>query len=289
LKREVEFLTEEVHKSGVIFVGNEIVLAVGGKRYTENATPALMLNLKLVCHVAFGTYINLAQAAVSGKVDDDTLRVLKEYQALIAPANVSIVNRNFTQAQIERAYVILNASNTILLQAIHTKTISFSQLVEFARPIKPLLSENIAEAAIAQLNMVHGFMTTWKETVFTSEQWERFWVVVETSHMARHGELFLQYFNALLGTRFGSGERVIAAENTNAEQSFKLVGTHLVDFSVGKVFFNDAEHMHSDILAPATAAYLPELLGYSTADEERMTSEARRLAQLLLNKSVEQL
>jgi len=56
-----------------------------------------------------------------------------------------------------------------------------------------------------------------------------------------------------------TGERIIYAEGLDTAGAMDLFGTHLVDFSVGKAFWNDGEHMHSDILAPATQNYLPQL------------------------------
>jgi len=78
----------------------------------------------------------------------------------------------------------------------------------------------------------------------------------------------MQYFSRLLDSPIESGLRVMYAESSETEGSgLGLLATHLMDFHIGALFFNNPERMHSDLLAPAAQAFLPELLaGYPDPD-----------------------
>ena len=43
-------------------------------------------------------------------------------------------------------------------------------------------------------------------------------------------------------------------------QALDLLGTHLLDGSVGEAFFGDYMRMHRDLLGDAASQYLPRLL-----------------------------
>jgi hypothetical protein len=44
------------------------------------------------------------------------------------------------------------------------------------------------------------------------------------------------------------------------EPALELLGTHLLDASIGEGFFGDPLRLHRDLLGDAAAAYLPKLL-----------------------------
>jgi hypothetical protein len=71
----------------------------------------------------------------------------------------------------------------------------------------------------------------------------------------------MQYFARLLNTPILSGLRIIYAEHVSLEEdAIDLFATHLTDFTAGDAFWNDPDHMHSDIQAAAAAEYLPILI-----------------------------
>ena len=72
----------------------------------------------------------------------------------------------------------------------------------------------------------------------TTQEWDNLRVVILGSHMARHGELFVQYFGKALDTRVSTGERIIYAESLDTEGAMDLLGTHIIDGSVGQYFWN---------------------------------------------------
>ena len=72
----------------------------------------------------------------------------------------------------------------------------------------------------------------------TTEEWENLSVIILGSHMARHGNIFSQYFGKVLDTRITSGKRIIFAESLNMKQSINLLSTHLIDLGAGAAFWN---------------------------------------------------
>jgi hypothetical protein len=80
-------------------------------------------------------------------------------------------------------------------------------------------------------------------------------VIVVGAHMAREGEIAMQYFEKLLGER--EGLRLVFAEGLWDEASeLQLLATHLLDASVGESFFGDPLRMHRDLLSDAATQVL---------------------------------
>ena len=50
-------------------------------------------------------------------------------------------------------------------------------------------------------------------------------------------QLFIQYFTKLFGVPVDTGDRVVIAEHANDADAISLVGTHLIDFHIGRGFF----------------------------------------------------
>ena len=78
--------------------------------------------------------------------------------------------------------------------------------------------------------------------------------------MPREKLVVTQYFLRLLHEP-AEGRRVVYAESLWQEpQALDLLGTHLLDGSVGEAFFGDYMRMHRDLLGDAAGEYLPRLL-----------------------------
>ena len=78
--------------------------------------------------------------------------------------------------------------------------------------------------------------------------------------MPRENFVVMQYFLRLLHEP-REGRRVVYAESLWQEsQALDLLGTHLLDGSVGEAFFGDYMRMHRDLLGDAASHYLRDLL-----------------------------
>jgi hypothetical protein len=100
-----------------------------------------------------------------------------------------------------------------------------------------------------------GFIILWSATCS-----DQFHVLIAGPYMSREDLVVRQYFLRLLHEP-REGRRVVYAESRwEQPQALDLLGTHLLDGSVGEPFFGDYLRMHRDLLGDAAKQYLPHLL-----------------------------
>jgi hypothetical protein len=93
---------------------------------------------------------------------------------------------------------------------------------------------------------------------WTTEEWNRFCVVIQGAAMPRKESLATQYFAKLLGQP-GEGRRIVYAESLYEEhKALNLLGTVEFDGGLSISFFNDPDRMYRDLLADATREILRE-------------------------------
>src|SRR5258707_413547 len=130
-------------------------------------------------------------------------------------------------------------------------------LPAYERAAAPLLLANALDAAWEEFRKLDA-ATVYVRLELTNEDWDRLKVIVVGAHMARDGEIAMQYFESLF--REQEGIRLVFAEGVWDEPGeLKLLGTHLLDASVGEGFFGDARRMHRDLLSDAMKQILLEL------------------------------
>lgn len=119
--------------------------------------------------------------------------------------------------------------------------------------------ENVTEATRAQLDATHTQVSAWRRDL-SSQEWNQLHVLIIGPHMPREDLVVTQYFLRLLHEP-REGHRVVYAESLWEEpKAIDLLGTHLLDGSVGEAFFGDYIRMHRDLLGDAAKQYLPRLL-----------------------------
>jgi hypothetical protein len=139
------------------------------------------------------------------------------------------------------------------------RTCTRSALLAFTRDMTPLVMENVTEATRAELDATHAQVSAWRREL-SPQEWDRLHVVIIGPHMPRENLVVTQYFLRLLHEP-SEGRRVVYAESLWEEpQALDLLGTHLLDGSVGEAFFGDYMRMHRDLLGDAAKQYLPRLL-----------------------------
>ncbi len=151
---------------------------------------------------------------------------------------------------------------------------SRSALVAFTRGMAPLVMENVTEATRAQLDATHAQVSAWRRDL-SPQEWNQLHVVIIGPHMPRENLVVMQYFLRLLHEP-REGRRVVYAESLWMEpQALDLLGTHLLDGSVGEAFFGDYMRMHRDLLGDAARQYLPRLLPKSANPSASIRSQRR--------------
>ena len=233
------------------------VLMVAGDRltlYRDGAQAAQALlrppryhRLKAVAHVPLAL-----QVLFSGPdVDPGRTRALR---ALAAQARAEL-GAWCDGALRERQARILDASLEVLDARLGPGGLGSGQLAAFAGRMCPLLLANAADAAGLELDELHRQVGAWRRSMAEAE-WRALRVVIIGSHMARDGEVTLQYFCRLLGEP-GEGGRVVYAEGLwQPRDALDLLATHEVDGAAGAAFFGAPMRMHRDVLADGAEAWL---------------------------------
>jgi hypothetical protein len=245
--------------SGPILIvnGDNFTLLRQGRRVEANVGTPIYDPVKTIAHIPLAIYVTLTPG--DGALDDDRLKTLAGLRDLIPPAETSLDVLNLPAATLARQKQIVAASLAFLDEVTRRRRFERSLLQAFTRRMAPLVMENVTEAARAQLDATHARVSAWRRDL-SPEEWSQLHVLIVGPHMPRENLVVTQYFLRLLHEP-AEGRRVVYAESLWEEkQALDLLGTHLLDGSVGEAFFGDYLRMHRDLLGDAASQYLPRLL-----------------------------
>jgi hypothetical protein len=243
-----------------------LILRRGGQRFEGPARTRRYHELKAINHLPLALHVLLS--GVHGPLDEGIRDRLLEFRRLITTVLAGLDQRGFPPESLARQRRILGASLTLLEQALADNRIAPEALAAFTRAGVQDLMRNAEDAARDQLETMHATVEAWKQQM-TPEERTRLRAVVAASHMARPGNVALQYFSVTLGEtwegRFDQedlqpGKRVLAAETAFDEAAaFELLATHALDTSVGDRFFGDEIRLERDVLADAAERILAQM------------------------------
>ena len=229
------------HAGPILLVTDKLTLLQGDKRTEAPLNPPGFEELKSIAHAPLG----LHALFVDGPADPARL---EELRAAIRRVLAELPSMPLRAAQRDRQQRILEAS--LRLDAP-------DRLGAFEEAMAPLLLDNAREAARDQVDLLHAGVNLFRGQLGSG--FEQVHVVIIAGHMPRQGLLALAYFERLLGEKEGS--RIVYAEEKWAEKdALTLLGTHLIDGSIGQGFFGEPLRMHRDLLADAAAERIKELL-----------------------------
>ncbi len=223
----------------VLIVGPaHVTLLNGTSRQEFELVPPRYQDLKSIAHLALGVH------ALYFESGGDPAR-LADLRAAGSRALAALPDRGFTARQLDRQREIVRLSLAVD---------GARDLPTYERAVAPLLLANALDAAAAEIDDLDAAVAGVRR-VLTAPDFSRLHVVVVGAHMAREGEIAMQYFEKLLGEP--EGLRVVFAEGLWDEPSeLQLLATHLLDASVGEGFFADPRRMHRDLLSDAAAQVL---------------------------------
>ncbi len=241
----------------LIVNGDRFSLLRRGQRLEANAGTPIYDPVKTIAHIPLAIYVTLTPG--DGGLEDDRLTTLAGLRKLIPPAEVSLDAVKLSAGTLARQKQIVAASLAFLDDVTRRRRFERSALLAFTRGMAPLVMENVTEATRAQLDATHARVSAWRRDL-SPEEWNQLQVVIIGPHMPRDNLVVTQYFLRLLHEP-AEGRRVVYAESLWEEpQALDLLGTHLLDGSVGEAFFGDYMRMHRDLLGDAASQYLPRLL-----------------------------
>ncbi len=237
--------------------GDTFTLVRNGKREEANAGSAIYDPVKTIAHIPLAVYVTLTPG--DGEIDEARLKTLDGLRKLIPPAAASLDSLQLPKATLDRQKQIIAASLGFIDGVAAQRRFERKSLIDFTRWMAPLVMENVTEATHGQLDATHAVVSRFRREL-SDDEWSRLHVLITGPHMPREDLVVTQYFLRLLHEP-AEGGRVIYAESLWQEsQAIDLLGTHLLDGSVGEAFFGDAMRMHRDLLGDAAKEYLPNLL-----------------------------
>jgi hypothetical protein len=223
----------------VLIVGPaHVTLLNGASRQEFELVPPVYQDLKSIAHVALGLH------AIFFAAEGDPAR-LAELRTAASRALEALPDRGLTGAQLDRQREIVRLSLAVG---------GARDVPAYERAVAPLLLANALDAAAAEIADLDAAVAGVRRSL-TPQAFSQLHVVVVGAHMAREGEIALQYFEKLLGER--EGLRIVFAEGLWDEPSeLQLLATHLLDASVGEGFFGDPRRLHRDLLSDAATQVL---------------------------------
>ena len=223
----------------VLIVGPaHITFLQGSSRKEFELVSPLYQDLKSIAHLALGLHSIFFEeqgdpAALAG-LHAAASRVLER-----------LGDRAFTGAQVARQREIIRLSLAVA---------GPRDLPAYERAVASLLLANALDAASAEIADLDAAAAAVRRAI-SPEDFSRLQVIVVGAHMAREGEIAMQYFEKLLGEK--EGLRLVFAEGLWDERSeLQLLATHRLDASVGQGFFADPRRLHRDLLSDAAAQVL---------------------------------
>ena len=241
----------------LIVNGDNFTLLREGRRVEANVAAPIYDPVKTIAHIPLAIYVTLTPG--DGAIGDDSLKTLGGLRELIPPAQASLDSPKLSAATLARQKQIVAVSLAFLDDVAGRRKFARSALLAFIRRMAPLVMENVTEAARAQLDAMHVQVSAWRRDL-SPQEWNQLHVLIIGPHMPREDLVVTQYFLRLLDEP-REGRRVVYAESLWEEpQALDLLGTHLLDGSVGEAFFGDYMRMHRDLLGDAAKQYLPRLL-----------------------------
>jgi hypothetical protein len=254
----------------IIHSGDKMVLIKDGVRTEAPSLTPRYHELKSVAHVPLALYVMLVSKADS-KMDDTQLNHLREYRSLVAKGRDSIEARGFKPDERDRQLRMFDRSLFLIDSTLRNGLVTKADLRRFTQSQKEDILANAYEAAEDQITTMDRQFKAWQAGMTTEER-KRLRVAVGSVHMARVGNLAMQYFSAALNEPFegrweeeeikDSDFRLLFTESLfDPQEILKGLGTHLVDAAVGDYFFGDGQRMHRDLLADAAEEIIRKEFG----------------------------
>ena len=258
----------------ILHLGDKMVLIKDGVRTEAPALTPRYHELKSVAHVPLALYTMLVSGA-GPKMEETQLGQLREYRSLVVKGRGSIESRGFKPAQRDRQLRLFDRSLALIDSTLDSGFVTKADLRRFTQNQREDILANAYEAAEDQIDTMDRQFKAW-QTDMTAEERKQLRVAVSSVHMARVGNLAMQYFSVALDEPFeGRLEeeeitdtkfRLFYTESVFDEQAIlKAIGTHLVDAEVGDYFFDDKQRMHRDLLADATENIIHNKFGKQPA------------------------
>jgi len=221
-------------------------------------------DFKVVDHVPLALFTLLSWHC-DKPLSEETLKQLEKIRTLVKAVDPKIDELGFDAKVAERQHILLDHSVGLVENLLRRKEISRENLDQFCRELEPLIMQNVDQAVANQLAIMDKTVTAWKKQL-GSERFAKLTVIIVSGHMPREKHTCFQYFSKALNVK-QEGLKIIYSEGEAEEKAaLSVVGTHVLDATIGESFFKEPLRMHRDLLSDGAAKYLkahPPLQSFS--------------------------
>jgi len=238
----------------IMVMGDHMFLIDRNLRQQVDIIPALYTRLKVVDHVPLALFL-LLDRQCGNALDEKTSRELDKIKEMVSQARPTLATLGLDTTTLNRQYQLVDLSLSFLERVQSQKKVSRAHLISFCRELEPLLMKNVDQAVAAELKIVDDTVRRWREKL-GAERFKQLTVVIVSGHMPREKHTCFQYFCKALHVK-KEGLRIVYSEGIEEEAAARdLVGTHVLDASIGETFFKEQLRMHRDLLSDGAAKYL---------------------------------
>ncbi|MBU6454329.1 MAG: hypothetical protein KGS72_21305 [Cyanobacteria bacterium REEB67] len=238
----------------IVCYSDHMVLIDGNYRDEASFLPAKYTQLKVVDHVPLALFVLLHEHC-DKTLDENMLKQLGRIKELVIPARRSLAALELDSATLDRQYRLLDQSLLFIDRTIDTRYIRSADLLAFCRRLKPEIMENAARAVGLQIQAMDDKVSTWRKKL-GDDRFKKITVVIVSGHMPRDQHSCYQYFARVFDVK-EEGQKIVYSEGPAEEKAAReLVGTHVLDASIGDAFFREPLRMHRDLLSDGAREYL---------------------------------
>ena len=240
----------------ILCYSDKMILVDGDKRDEFSFLPARYSQLKVVDHVPLALFV-LLQPACDKMLAPDVLAQLKKIRVLTLAARPTLADPGLglDSVTLNRQYLLLDQSIIFMDKAIAGGYVTNKELLSFCHRLKPQIMLNAAQAVATQLETMDNKVSEWKKQL-GDQRFSKLQIVIVSGHMPREEHSCFQYFAKVFDVK-REGLQIVYSEGAAEEKAAReLVGTHVLDASIGAGFFDEPLRMHRDLLADGAKEYL---------------------------------
>jgi hypothetical protein len=271
----------------VLQCGSSLVLLKNGTESKVNILSHRYRVLEALSHIPVLIYVTL-QPLVGRTMSSSDLKELEDARALIQTANGSGMKEELDPEQRNRGDRIVRNALAFIEEAMNQREVSEASLLGFVRAQSDDIEANLRDAAKEQITAMDAQMKVWFAALTATER-ARLSVVVCTPHMARVGNISMQYMAADLDNRFeGACQRevirasgnwqLIYADTFDREGALTLLAEHNLDTQLGMAVFDDPLRMHRDVLGDGATGLIAKAIPEAKLVPSSKSCESSALA-----------
>jgi len=221
--------------------------------------------LEAVSHVPVTVFV-LVVPSRDAVLDQAAVGRLRAYREIVVQARAALPRAGFSASETARQRRVLDRSIAFIDASLAQGSVSDQALRRFTHGETADIIADVHAAAREELRTMDAQVKTWLGELTPAER-KRLRVAVCGVHMARIGNVVMQYMAKSLALPYEGRYQIEATTGSNVELTYaesvfdlagglKVLATHEVDAQQGSYFFNDPARMHRDLLGEAAEQLL---------------------------------